>query len=150
METTSQTIEVLNDLLAIHNDRIRGYENAIGETDDENLKKLFGSMIVESRFIRLELAEEVKNRGAEYETGTTGAGKLYRAWTDIKAVFTGHDRHSILENCEHVEDATQEAYHDALASEDLQPYICSMLRKQQQALHLSHISIRNLRNATVA
>jgi uncharacterized protein (TIGR02284 family) len=149
METTTESIEILNDLLAINNDRIRGYENAIEETQEDGLKKLFGSMIVESRFMRLELAEEVKNMGGEFETGTTGAGKLYRAWTDIKAVFTGHDRHEILSNCEHGEDAAQEAYLDALADDGLEPYVRTMLLKQQQILRLSHDKIKSMRNASI-
>src|ERR1700754_2065019 len=131
METITETVEVLNDLMAIQNDRIRSYENALNDTTDENLKRIFGSIIVESRFMRLELAEEVRSHGAEFETGTTGAGKLFRAWTDVKAVFTGHDSHSILENCEHVEDATLEAYYDALSSEHLEPHVRTILTKQQ-------------------
>jgi uncharacterized protein (TIGR02284 family) len=147
METTTETIEILNDLVAINNDRIRNYENAIEETTNEMLKELFGSMIVESRFIRIELAEEVQNMGGEFETGTTASGKIYRAWTDVKTVFTGLDPYNILSNCEHSEDATQEAYHDALDSEDLPAYIRALIQKQQQILKVSHDKIRGMRDA---
>jgi uncharacterized protein (TIGR02284 family) len=146
METTTETIEILNDLIAINNDRIRGYENAIEETTDETLKELFGSMIVESRFIRIELAEEVQNMGGEFEAGTTVSGKAYRAWTDVKSVFTGVDTYTILSNCEHSEDATQDAYNNALGSEDLQSYIHALLQKQQQILKGSHNKIKSMRN----
>jgi len=57
-------------------------------------------MIAESHRIRIALASEVQALGAEAEQGTTTSGKIYRAWMDVKAVFTGHDRHTVLENCE--------------------------------------------------
>jgi hypothetical protein len=70
--TTTDSIELLNDLLAINNDRIVGYEKALKETKDENadLKPVFTSMIDESRTIRNELAREVQALGGSYESGT--------------------------------------------------------------------------------
>jgi uncharacterized protein (TIGR02284 family) len=107
--TMQETIEVLNDLVAINNDRIAGYDKAIEEAkdSDSDLKSLFTSMIDESRKIRLALANEVQSLGGEYDRGTTASGKLYRAWMDVKAVFSGHDRHAVLANCERGEDAAQ-------------------------------------------
>lgn len=147
METTTETIEVLNDLVAINNDRIKNYENAIEETTDVTLKELFGSMIVESRFIRIALAEEVQNMGGEFETGTPAAGKVYRAWADVKNVFTGLDAYNILKNCEHSEDATQQAYKEALQTNDLPDYLYALIQKQQQILKVSHDKIKSLRDA---
>src|ERR1700755_500528 len=102
MQNNKETIEVLNDLIQINNDRITGYEKAIKETqpEDEDLKVLYASMIAESHRIRIALATEVQTLGAEAEQGTTTSGKIYRAWMDVKAVFSGHDRHAVLENCE--------------------------------------------------
>ena len=37
-----KTIELLNSLITINNDRIQGYETAAKETKDEELKTLFG------------------------------------------------------------------------------------------------------------
>jgi hypothetical protein len=60
--TTTETIEILNDLVEINNDRIAGYERALEETKsgDADLKALFTSMIDESRKIRVDLAGEVQ------------------------------------------------------------------------------------------
>src|SRR3984957_1530586 len=109
MQNTAQTIEVLNDLIQINNDRITGYEKAIRETkpEDDDLKILYASMIAESHRNKIALATEVQSLGAEIEQGTTTSGKIYRAWMDVKAMFTGHSRHSILSNCEAGEDAAQ-------------------------------------------
>src|SRR3954470_14827673 len=142
--TTKETIDVLNDLVAINNDRITGYEKALEETKgkDGDLKNLFTSMIDESRKIRLDLAAEVQALGGEYERGTTASGKLYRAWMDVKAVFTGHDRYTVLANCERGEDAAQNAYKAALEENHVPAYIRTLLSEQKQTLKASHDEIK--------
>ena len=148
MQNTKETIEVLNDLIQINNDRITGYEKAIRETkaEDEDLKILFATMIAESHRNKIALATEVQTMGAEVENGTTTSGKIYRAWMDVKAVFTGHDRHTVLANCEAGEDAAKRAYHTALEHESLPAYIREMLVQQQGALLASHDEIKSLRD----
>src|SRR6188768_805631 len=147
--TTKETIEVLNDLVAINNDRIAGYEKALAETKetDSDLKTLFALMIDESRKLRLNLADEVQALGGEYDRGTTASGKLYRAWMDVKAVFSGHDRHTVLANCERGEDAAQNAYKDALNEKNVPAYIRTLLTEQKQTLKASHDKVKSLRDA---
>jgi len=147
--TTKETIEILNDLVAINNDRIVGYEKALEEAkeEDSDLRRLFTSMIDESRKIKLELAGEVQSLGGEAEKGTTASGKLYRAWMDVKAVFTGHSRHAVLANCERGEDAAQSAYKDALTEKKVPNYIRTMLETEKQTLRASHDKVKALRDA---
>ena len=148
MQNTKETIEVLNDLIQINNDRITGYEKAIKETkaEDEDLKILFATMIAESHRNKIALATEVQTMGAEVENGTTTSGKIYRAWMDVKAVFTGHDRHTVLANCEAGEDAAKKAYRTALEHESLPAYIRELLVQQEGALLASHDEIKSLRD----
>ena len=148
MQNTKETIEVLNDLIQINNDRITGYEKAIKETkaEDEDLKILFATMIAESHRNKIALATEVQTMGAEVENGTTTSGKIYRAWMDVKAIFTGHDRHTILANCEAGEDAAKKAYRTALEHEALPAYIRELLVQQEGALLASHDEIKSLRD----
>lgn len=150
MITTDNTTEVLNDLVEINNDRIIGYERALKELDDKNedLKTIFLSMIDESRKIKMDLGNEVQVQGATIESGTTASGKIYRAWMDVKAAFTGHDRKAILANCEYGEDAAQKAYKSAIEEEDLPQHIRTMLSEQQEALKASHNKIKQLRDST--
>lgn len=150
MQATVETIEILNDLVQINNDRIDGYEKALGELkeEDNDLKALFSSMISESHEIRLALGTEVNALGGDMETSTTTSGKIYRAWMDVKALFTGHDRHTVLANCERGEDAAQKAYNTALEDEDLPAYLREMVAEQQQTLKRSHDKIKALRDAT--
>jgi uncharacterized protein (TIGR02284 family) len=150
MQATLETIEILNDLVQINNDRIDGYEKALGELkqEDTDLRALFSSMISESHEIRLALGTEVNALGGDMETSTTTSGKIYRAWMDVKALFTGHDRHTVLANCERGEDAAQRAYNTALDDEELPAYLREMVAEQQQTLRRSHDQIKELRDAS--
>jgi uncharacterized protein (TIGR02284 family) len=104
-------------------------------------------MANESRENINELSAEVRNLGGEVATGTTGSGKIYRVWMDIKATFTGHDRTSALESCEYGEDAAQEAYDDALATDaDLPVDIRQMITNQKAELLESHNLIKKYRD----
>lgn len=149
METTTVTAEVLNDLLQINNDRIVGYERAIKELKDEDsdLKEVFRTMMKESQTFKMELATELSAAGADSETGTTTSGKIYRAWMDVKAAFTGHDRKSILSSCEYGEDAAQKAYNTALTEENVPEYLHTLISEQQQKLKRSHDRIKALRDS---
>ena len=148
MQTTEMTTEILNDLVEINNDRINGYEKGIAELKegDEDLKALFISMIDESRQCKMELATEIEVNGAAVENSTTNSGKIYRAWMDIKAVFTGHDRKTVLANCEFGEDAAQKAYKSALEEEELPAYLRAIITEQQTKLKASHDRIKALRD----
>jgi len=149
MEANENLVEVLNDLIKINNDRIEGYERALTETKDldVDLKGIFQKMANESREYIAELSQEVATLGGEIETGTTNSGKIYRVWMDIKATFTGHDRTSVLESCEYGEDAAQEAYDDALATDaDLPVNIRQIITDQKASLLESHNLIKKYRD----
>ncbi len=151
METTEMTTKILNDLIAINNDRIIGYEKATKELKDEDsdLKDLFTDMIAESHGCKMELATEVAASGVDIEEGTTTSGKIYRTWMDIEAIFTGHDRKTVLANCEAGEDAAQKAYTTALREDELPAYIRTIVSRQKEKLQLSHDRIKYLRDAQV-
>src|SRR4249919_976197 len=133
MEKSLEVIEVLNDLVMINNDRIAGYQRAIRELkdNDSDLKSLFDHMIVESQKIKSDLAHEIQVLHGDVESGSTEMGKIYRAWMDVKAVFTGENRHTVLSNCEAGEDAAQKAYKKALETEKLPAFLRDLLKEQQ-------------------
>ncbi len=151
MESKTESAEILNDLVQINNDRIEGYEKAMSDLKDEDqdLKSSFLSMIDESRKCKMALSNELNVLKTDTDEGTTTSGKLYRAWMDVKAVFTGHDRKSILENCEFGEDAAQTAYRTALSIESLPLYLKNLILDQKQQLKESHEKIKQLRDKQV-
>ena len=152
MSNNTVNTETLNDLIEINNDRIKGYENALAELKDENsdLRNVFAQMVRQSQDIKSDLINEVQVLGEESATGTTTSGKIYRAWMDVKAVFTGHDRATVLDNCEQGEDAAQKAYKMALETEGLSSDLNSMISKQKAELKTSHDKIKSMRDVAKA
>ncbi|MBB2146461.1 PA2169 family four-helix-bundle protein [Pedobacter sp. LMG 31464] len=149
METRTVNAEVLNDLILINNDRVAGYEKAIEElsVEDSDLKTLFVKMIRESHRHKMALATEVQTLGEDIEEGTTNSGKIYRAWMDVKAMFTGIDRKAVLSNCESGEDAAQRAYKMVLETQGLSANLRSMITEQKAELRASHDEIKRLRDS---
>jgi uncharacterized protein (TIGR02284 family) len=148
-----KTSEILNDLIEINNDRVRGYEKASKETEakDADLRTLFDSMASESRRYANELSAHVAGSGHEPAEGTTVKGKIYRAWMDIKATFSGHDRKAILASCEFGEDAAQKAYDTALKSDaEISTEVRQLIMEQKTSLRKSHDKIKRMRDAQPA
>jgi uncharacterized protein (TIGR02284 family) len=149
MERNSNLVEVLNDLIRINNDRTTGCAKAADNARDidVDLRAIFDKMGDESREYAQELSEEVIRQGGEPATGTTASGKIYRAWMDVKATFTGKDRTSLLAACEFGEDAAQRAYESALASDAEMPAeIRQLIATQKSALRTSHDLIKKYRD----
>jgi uncharacterized protein (TIGR02284 family) len=153
MSTTEKTIGVLNDLIRINHDRVVGYEKAIEELKEENedLRPLFLRYINESNQYAQELTIEVSRLGGEPAEGTTNSGKIYRVWMDLKAVVTGKDRKTVLENCEFGEDAAQKAYDMALNSDvEVETALRDILVRQKTQLRIGHDEIKSLRDMNKA
>ena len=145
-----EVTEVLNDLIAVNNDRIKGFENAGKNLDnnDVDLKTVFESLASDSRANVIELANAVGKFGGQADTGSGGLGAIHRAWIDVKATFTGHDRHSVLDECERGEDAIKKAYKDALEENNLPSDVRSTLLSEQEKVVAGHDKIKALRNIT--
>lgn len=146
-------IGALNDLIKINNDRIEGYDKATAELQDgENgdLKSLFSDMISESKTYKSALESKVIAYDGSTDGGTTASGKLYRAWMDVKAAFSGGDRASVLSNCEAGEDTAQKAYKTAIEDPEVMEETKVLLREQKQSLRTSHDKIKALRDQAKA
>ena len=147
MEKSKEVIEVLNDLVMINNDRIKGYQSAIKglRTDDGDLKTLFDHMILESQQIKSDLAHEIQVLHGGVEQGTSRMGKIYRMWAQVKAVFSGMNRNEVLSNCDSGEEATLQSYQKALEKDKLPKFIREMLSTQQMTITNAKEHIHELR-----
>ena len=144
---TEKSIDILNSLVQINNDRIEGYETASKEADETDLKTLFSHFTETSLKCKAELVAEVKRLGGKPTEGTTTSGKLYRVWMDMKSAITGSDRKAIINSCEYGEEAAVETYEDALShSEDLTSEQLMMVKEQHAAIKANYEKIKNLKN----
>ncbi|WP_214071116.1 PA2169 family four-helix-bundle protein [Mucilaginibacter sp. dw_454] len=151
MENNKATIETLNDLVQINNDRIKGYENAIKETkeggNESDLISVFENKILESQQLKSTLTEEIQVLGGDEAQDTSISGTIHRTWLEVKAAFTGHSEKSILEECEFGEDAIKKAYQSAIDEENLPAYIRDILNDQKAIIDQSHDEIKALRDS---
>ena len=143
-----ETVDVLNKLVEINNDRIEGYETASKETDEQDLKSLFGRFAQASHKCRQELATEITSLGGTPTEGTKNTGKFFRVWMDVKAALTGKDRKAILSSCEFGEDNAIDTYEDVLQNdaEDLSANHISMITAQMVSIRADHDSVKVMRD----
>ena len=146
-----KSIDVLNTLIEINNDRIAGYETALKETEESDLKTLFSKLIQTSQKCKSELIDKISQLGGKPTEGTKTTGKIYRAWMDVKSALTGRDRKAILNSCEYGEDVAVDTYKKAIKdnSQDLSPELKNMLDAQFALIKGDHDKVRNLRNSLV-
>ncbi|HEY0680153.1 MAG TPA: PA2169 family four-helix-bundle protein [Chitinophagaceae bacterium] len=143
MDNFRKIIEVLNDLIKINKDREEGYVRASRELTpaEHNLRGIFERKAQESRNNVQQLQHKAEEIGASVddEVANEGSitGTLYRAWTDLKNVFTSSDKKSILESCESGEKAAQKCYSDALDDKELPEEITSLILEQKQHIDAS-------------
>ena len=146
-----KTIEVLNTLVQINNDRIEGYETAIKETEEQDLETFFGVLTQTSKKNNQELTGEITRLGGTATEGTKTTGKFFRVWMDVKAALTSKDRKAILNSCEYGEDWAKDTYKKALEndSDNLSAEQQTMIKAQHTLLVADHNKVKVMRDALV-
>ncbi len=144
------THDLLNELIELNNDRIAGFEKVLADINDENvdLKAVFQEYAGQSRKFTQELTALVAASAGEPDTGNTIAGTLHRAWIDIKALFGGTDRESILNEAERGEDTIKKAYHSVLSEGNLVGNTLATVQAQATEIDKAHQAIKVLRDAS--
>jgi uncharacterized protein (TIGR02284 family) len=108
------TIEVLNKLIQINNDRFEGYETVFKETEEQYLKTLFNLCMLISQQCKQPLINEVMRYRGQPTDSTKIAGKFFRVWMDVKAAITSKDKKVIFSSSLYGEIAAIERYQHIL------------------------------------
>ena len=145
-----KSIDVLNKLIEINNDRIEGYETASKETNRDDLLNLFSGFIQASKKCKTELIWEVEKLGGIPTGGTKITGIFFRAWMEVKAALTLDDRKAVLDSCEFGEDAAVKTYTDVISNDldVLTPQQQALVKSQHLIIKTGHDKIKNLRDST--
>lgn len=143
-----KTAEHLSDLIIINNDRYEGYQKAMDQTKDADLKILFSMMSLQSKANNASLrtlvpaSEDTPDRD---ETRLTG--KFYRTWMDVKNALDSNNRKKILASCEQGEDVAKKAYENALEDkEELTADARATIEKQYHEILEAHDKVKALRD----
>ncbi len=143
-----KSIDVLNKLITINNDRIEGYTTASEATEETDLKIFFTELIETSQKCKSQLILEVQRLGGEPAEGTKNSGKFFRAWMDVKAALTGKDRLAILNSCEYGEDVAVDTYEKVLEDdlEDITTEQQTMIAEQYALIKADHDEVKAQRD----
>jgi uncharacterized protein (TIGR02284 family) len=120
----------LDELLYFVNDRIAGYERAVAESHDTQLRGYYKQLVSQSQQFATDLNGHLTREGGERETSTTLKGKLYRAWMDAKDLVTERDEKTILGSNIYGEEWALKAYQDALSHQTLAGDIRQAVERQ--------------------
>ena len=143
----AKAAEVLNKLLKINNERVECYQKAEEKTHELNLKTVFRIMADEGKKNASELTREIERIGGDtLGSSTSKRSKVYSAWMNIKAIFSGKNRQSILDSCELGEDAAHAAYYLAISTRELTMGARQLVRNQQMAWKVLYDLITTFRD----
>lgn len=146
-----KSIDALNMLIEINNDRIKGYETALNETEEADLKNIFSVFLQTSQKCKVELVTEVNKLGGSPIEGTKTSGKFFRVWMDVKAALTGKNRKEILSSCEYGEDAAIDTYNKVLKNdiENITSEQQAIINAQLKLLKADHDKVKSMRDMLV-
>ncbi len=146
---TDNTKDALNDLIIINNDRYEGYQKAMEQTKDSDLKSLFSKYSIQSKGYATSLRNLFpagEEQPARDETRISG--KFYRAWMDVKNALSSDDRQAVLNSCEYGEDVAKKAYENVLEDrENLSEDVLNTVQDEYDELLDAHNTIKGLRDA---
>jgi uncharacterized protein (TIGR02284 family) len=142
------TIEVLNKLVRINNDRIEGYESALKETFEEDLKTMFSRFAQTSSKCKNELVDEIYKLGGDPDEGKHATGRFFGVWADMKVALVEHDRKTIFDSCEFGEDMTIGTYGKVLYdASHLSIGLHNMVQMQYGLIKIDKVHLELIRNA---
>lgn len=150
METSiEKTADTLNDLIIINNDRYEGYQKAMEQTNDADLKSLFSTFSSQSKANNSALRSLVPSSEETPDRDETRiSGKFYRAWMDVKNALDSGDRKKILSSCEYGEDVAKKAYENALNDRnEISSDAALMIENQYAELREAHDQVKALRDS---
>ncbi len=140
----------LDSLVSTLKDGQIGFREASENVKDTDLKELFSKRSLQRSKFAGELEVALRELGEKdpQDNKTSLSGALHRAWIDLKAAVSKHDRYAVLAEAERGEDVAVSAYRDALEREDWSASLRSVIEKQAAEVQASHDEVKALRDAS--
>lgn len=144
----SNTVEILNSLVEVNNDRIQGYETAIREAKDSQLKVEFSLFIVTSKRCIMELCDEIKRLGGIPIGLNKTSGKFFRLWMDLEKTISENLHRALIDSCVFREDIAIGNYDDWLIDDvrnEVDERHNMMIRTQRTEIYREREKLKALR-----
>jgi len=134
----------LDELLYFVNDRIEGYQRAVAESEDAQLRGYYKQLVSQSQQFATDLNTYLTQEGGEREESTTLKGKAYRAFMDAKAALTGRDEKTILGSNLYGEEWALKAYEEALTDQTLAGPVRKAVERQYALSQQTYARLQKL------
>ncbi|UZO81103.1 PA2169 family four-helix-bundle protein [Aquimarina sp. ERC-38] len=145
METYTEEVgSKLNELLEKTYDAEKGFKNAAENIDNSSLKGYFERKAKERYDFGHQLKSEIRNMGQEVDKGGSVTGSVHRAWMDVKALFSGDNEESMLEESIRGEKAAIEEYQNILNETTLPGSTRTILMNQKSQIESGLNKIKRL------
>jgi uncharacterized protein (TIGR02284 family) len=132
-----KVLAILNPLIATCKDGENGYRSAQADVQDQELKDLFGSYVVQ----RGQFAAELLAKLHELDTAAARRGsamaRIHRGWMNMKAALARRDGSTVAGECTRGEAAALKDYERAL-KQPLPPDVEALVRRQYDAVKAAH------------
>ena len=141
---TEEVGNKLNDLLEKTYDAEKGFKKAAENVEHSALKNYFNSKAQERYNFGHELKEEIRSFGQEVDKGGSVTGAAHRTWMDVKALFSGDDEESMLEEAIRGEKSAIDEYQDVLNETSLPSSTQRLLSTQKNQIESGLSRIKTL------
>jgi uncharacterized protein (TIGR02284 family) len=149
-ENLKKTEDALRGLIETLLDGHKGFIELEKNLKDPEARKVFREETLVRANFAAELENELHHFGVkDVKVPSSTAGKMHRAWGELKARLGGGD-HALLATAEQGEDEAEGAYDEALASEDFPLPLREMLLRQQRHILGAHERVKALRDRLAA
>ncbi|MGC4072807.1 MAG: PA2169 family four-helix-bundle protein [Nibricoccus sp.] len=144
---TSETIDLLNNLIETCKDGCEGFKTAADDAKDPQLQAVFRRYSAQRADFARELRQLVGTLGGDPDKHGSITGALHRGWINIKAAVSSNEPHAVLAEAERGEDAAVAAYRDA-SEQIYEPVARDLVSRQFTAVKAAHDQVRDLRDSS--
>ena len=131
-----EQIKQLNQLLTRNYDSEKGYEQAMDETENEELSEFFKNNVKKRYQFGHEIKDMIKDLGGSPDKGSSLLADAHRAWINIREVFAEDDDQAILKECLRGENYAKEDYEEAVTHPEIKPE-----HKRELSDQLKHVKM---------
>lgn len=114
LNLNKETIEGLQDLIAVNIDSAKGYKAAAEKVDNDSLSTLFGDFAKERERHAKALQSFVSWNGEEPEDDGSVRGSIHRAWLKARAAINSGDEEVVLIEATRGDEHIKSMYEDLL------------------------------------
>ncbi|MEO7175372.1 MAG: DUF2383 domain-containing protein [Saprospiraceae bacterium] len=146
--TNLNLIEILNKLVAVHNDRIEGYASASIETEEHAMLDCFNDLIKTSRVCKMELTDKINRLGGKVEPKHVRKGNFMCMLNYKYAAHKQVNRRDIVESCNYGESVSKYKYENLFNANQRNLILeySTMIKLHLGQLELDQSRLMQLRN----